>query len=249
MRHVRFDQLQLSAGRGPIFPGLEFATPWSVFDGVELAPGEGEEISGDWPCEQGYVALAGPLELRAGEMVGRSESSPCVFLAPVGCSHALINRSARTVRILHVRVEMDRWPIAEQQVRVACLEVGALQWRDSIHGGRGRIATRHLWEPAEFASSWTFVDHALLGPDSSVGYHYHDALEECFVVLAGQGAVTLAGQTLAVGPGSITFQGIRQAHGIYNPGPGELEFLRLAVARSGEKYTTVELGDDLAGSA
>ena len=54
------------------------------------------------------------------------------------------------------------------------------------------------------------------------------------------------GETFEVEPGSVTFQGIEQAHGIYNPGDESLAFLRIAIGVPGEEFTTIDLDDDLA---
>ncbi|MCH8112347.1 MAG: cupin domain-containing protein, partial [Proteobacteria bacterium] len=73
-----------------------------------------------------------------------------------------------------------------------------------------------------------------------MGYHYHDALEEWVVVLAGSGQMTIADHTFEVSAGSVTFQGIAEAHGIYNPNRDEeLDFLRIAVAVPGEAVTSI----------
>ena len=129
--------------------------------------------------------------------------------------------------------------------RAQAVDATRLTWRDAIHGGSGRMATRHLWRPEDFSSSWTFIDHAVLGEGGSVGYHYHDALEESFVVLSGRGWMTVGDETFEVEPGSVTFQGIGEGHGIYNPLAGDLAFLRLAVGVPGEEFTTIDLHDDL----
>ena len=52
--------------------------------------------------------------------------------------------------------------------------------------------------PEDFHSTWTFLDHAILSAGGSVGYHYHDALEECFVVLRGCGLMTIDDNTFEV---------------------------------------------------
>ena len=57
--------------------------------------------------------------------------------------------------------------------------------------------------------------------------------------------MTVDGETFEVGPGSVTFQGIRQGHGIYNPNSKPLDFVRIAVAMPGEEVTTIDLNDDL----
>ena len=140
---------------------------------------------------------------------------------------------------------MDVDAETEQGPKVGIFDEQALTWRDAIHGGCGQVATRHVLSPDDFRSDWTFLDHAILGAGGSVGYHYHDFLEESFVVLRGQGLMTIDDETFGVESGSVTWQGIGQGHGIYNPGPEKLEFVRIAVKQADEEYTTIDLHDDL----
>jgi mannose-6-phosphate isomerase-like protein (cupin superfamily) len=253
MRHVILDDLRPEADDTPIFADLEFATPWSRFTLSVLSPNGTLTVPGEGiPCEQGYVVLDGSVELRAGSsailpvFTARHDGARGVLLGPAGREHLLTNSGQTPARLLQVRVEMECLPVG-RSTSAGEIDTHSLQWRDAIHGGAGRIATRHIWGPDQFASSWTFMDHAVLGPESSVGYHYHDALEECFLILAGSGYMTIADRTFGVGSSSVTFQGIREGHGIYNPGPENLEFLRIAVAQPGEEYTTIDLHDDLSG--
>ena len=151
------------------------------------------------------------------------------------------------MNVLSVRVALDADAETQEgvQPKVGTFNEQALTWRNAIHGGCGQIATRHVLSLDDFYSDWTFLDHAILGAGGSVGYHYHDFLEESFVVLKGQGLMTIDDETFAVGPGSVTWQGIGQGHGIYNPGPEKLEFVRIAVKQAYEEYTTIDLHDDL----
>ena len=245
MKQVKLEELELEERRAPAFAGLEFETPWSLFDYVELAHSQIYQPAAERLSEDGYLVLEGSAELKA-ERFEAKVTGPGVILGPVGKKQALANIGEEKVRLLHVRVILEQFD-ENPGVRADSVDAAKLKWRDAIHGGTGRIATRHIWRPEDFASSWTFMDHALLGPGGSVGYHYHDALEECFVVLQGCGYMTIADETFAVKSGSVTFQGIREGHGIYNPGPKDLDFLRIAVAQPEEEYTTVDLHDDLSG--
>jgi mannose-6-phosphate isomerase-like protein (cupin superfamily) len=174
---------------------------------------------------------------------------PGYIVGPVGFDHELQNLTERVFGVFHVRVEMNEEQMGalaqDSFVRTGSFAQAELAWRDAIHGGCGQIATRHVLKPEDFHSSWTFLDHAVLSEGGSVGYHYHDALEESFVVLNGQGLMTIDDETFEVGPGSVTWQGIGAGHGIYNPSPEELEFVRIAVAQRDEEYTTIDLHDDL----
>ena len=204
-----------------------------------------------------------PLEVEA----------PGVVVTGVGGTHRLTNVGGGIARILALSVGLpptDRAtepetvtsaapgpPVSDSRSpvdgagtpaptpRAQAVDATRLTWRDAIHGGSGRMATLHLWRPEDFSSSWTFIDHAVLGEGGSVGYHYHDALEESFVVLSGCGWMTVGDETFEVGPGSVTFQGIGEGHGILNPLAEDLAFLRIAVGVPGEDFTTIDLCDDL----
>ena len=245
MKHVRLDELDQEGG--PVFAGLQRQTPWSAFDYWTLAPGGMRSVGGTGiPCEQGYVFTGGPVELTTQQRI-ESGAGPGFIIEPTGCAHELKNLTDIPVQVLRVRVAMDVTSDTQQgvQPKTGTFDEQALKWRDAIHGGCGQIATRHVLSPDDFYSDWTFLDHAILDAGGSVGYHYHDFLEESFVVLKGQGLMTIADETFAVGPGSVTWQGIGQGHGIYNLGPEKLEFVRIAVKQADEEYTTIDLHDDL----
>ena len=221
-------------------------TPTTAFDYVELAPGGVFSAPSAIPCEDGYVLLGGQVDVCPGDEPIASLQERAVLRcgAAAHASPSLGNPGEGTARLLFVRVATES--AGDVSAATDAADVALLTWREAIHGGAGRIATRHIWGPDDFASSWTFLDHAVLASHSSVGYHYHDALEEWFVVLAGSGQMTIADHTFEVSAGSVTFQGIGEAHGIYNPNPDEeLDFLRIAVAVPGKTVTSIDLHDDL----
>ena len=258
MKHVHIAELDRNGGA--VFAGRRFDTPWSVFDYWALEPGEVRKVAGEGEhCEQGYVLLGGPAELAVGSFRkgsgetrgsrGASGQGPGYMVGPVGYDHEIENLTERVFGVFHVKVAMGEQQMQsvarDTRVRNGSFDLDSLKWRDAIHGGCGRIATRHVLKPGDFHSTWTFLDHAILNAGGSVGYHYHDALEESFVVLSGEGLMTIDDETFEVGQGSVTWQGIGQGHGIYNPGPEQLEFVRIAVAQRDEEYTTIDLHDDL----
>ena len=184
---------------------------------------------------------------------GSTDQGPGYLVGSVGDDCELLNMSDLDLGVFHVKVAMSAeqmGAVKRDSFRDALVQAGAfvqteLKWRDAIHGGCGKIATRHVLKPEDFSSDWIYLDHAVLEVRSSVGYHYHDTLEESFVLLGGRGLMTTDDETFEVGEGSVTWQGIGQAHGIYNPGPEPLEFVRVAVLQRDEETTTIDLHDDL----
>ena len=269
LRHVHVDEL----GREgvPVFPAALRQTLWLAFDYCTLDPEETLSVAGRGiACEQGYVFVGGPVEMTVRQQRVESGGGAGFIVEPTGCDHVLKNLTNMFVHVLRVRVALFDYrrplqmlphrvgrgvdietrglkitPAPDALPEVGTFDVCKLTWRDAIHGGCGQIATRHVLSPDDFYSDWTFLDHAILSAGGSVGYHYHDFLEESFVVLKGQGLMTIDDETFVVGPGSVTWQGIGQGHGIYNPGPEKLEFVRIAVKQADEAYTTIDLHDDL----
>ncbi len=244
MNHVKLEDITpVGLGVG-VLPDVAFCTPWQRFDYAVINPGQVRTIpTGRDSVEWGCIVLEGQVEIEAGAAMG-SGVGPGFVIGPVSASCQVRNTGDRTANVLYVEVETDAGDDAKR-MREGAFNERLLTWRDAIHGGCGRIATRHVLRPEDFHSTWTFLDHAILGAGGSVGYHYHDALEECFVVLRGRGLMTIDDETFEVSPGSVTWQGIGQAHGIFNPGPDTLDFLRVAVAQRDEPYTTIDLHDDL----
>jgi len=245
-RPVHLGRLESTAAGTPVLAGTVFATGWRRLDYLVLAPGQALALRLREQVEEGYVVLGGTAALSAGG-AQVAVGGPAVLRCGAGREHGLANVGPQPLQLLHLQVALEQGAGGAPALLAETVDRSRLEWRPAIHGGVGRVATRHLWDPEDPGSCWTFADHAVLDARSSVGYHRHGALEECFVVLAGRGYMTIDGETYAAGPGDVTWQGIGQAHGLYNASDRELEFLRLAVRQAGERVTTVDLHDDLAG--
>lgn len=214
---------------------IDQQTPWTGLHLLNLADGQSVDVG-----EQEEVTL---ILLEGG---GCTAAGDCLT-APAALTstpaRAAFTASGPT-RLLNARVGLEQ--VGESTSKHDTFDAKKLTWRPSIHGGSGQIATRHLWRPEDFhGDSWVFVDHAILGSDSSLGHHYHGALEEVFIILAGTGWMTIGERTFDVGPGSVTFHPIGVGHGLYNSTHEGLDFVRLAVGIPGEIFTTIDLDSDL----
>ncbi|MBT5964804.1 MAG: cupin domain-containing protein [Gemmatimonadetes bacterium] len=237
--HTQLEQMPLSATT-ELLQEIDQQTPWTGLQLLNLADGQSVDVGEQE--EATLILLQGEGCTAAGDRL----------TAPAALTTAS-KSAAFTVkgptRLLCARVGLEQ--VGESQVGESAskhdtFDAKKLTWRPSIHGGSGQIATRHLWRPEDFhGDSWVFVDHAILGPDSSLGHHYHDALEEVFIILAGTGWMTIGERTFDVGPGSVTFHPIGIGHGLYNPTNEGLDFVRLAVGIPGETFTTIDLDSDL----
>ena len=236
----RLDDVALpTADPVALFPGTPRRTPWPQLDLIDLPPGAEHAARPAPDVECGYLLLRGSAAVEPGES-GSPEAleAPMALLCGVGAGHRLTAGPAGA-RLIAIGVSgadpgrgrFLREPFARDR----------LPWRDAIHGGGGSIATRHLWGPEDFASSWTFVDHAILSQGSSLGRHYHEHMDEVFVVLSGSGDMTIGDLTTRIGPGDATLQRHGEGHGLINPCEEDLDFVRVAVASPGEAFTTIDL--------
>ena len=245
MHHTRLHLLPGNTPAGtPVFPGLEMASAWHELQYLTLSSGARHPMAAPADCEVGYLLLEGSVDLASPDLEIQM-AGPAVVLCKVGWPHVLKHAGKTPARLVRLSAHLQGGTPTARALLCEPVDPAQLKWRPAIHGGTGQIATRHIWGPADFCSPWVFLDHAVLAPGSSLGYHYHDALEECFLILGGQGYLTLDDQTFAVEPGSVTWQGIGQHHGLYNPTAEPLNFLRVAIGIRGEQYTTVDLHNDL----
>lgn len=251
MHHLQLTDTTEQGKVQPLMGTAAFATPWDTLDYLHIAPqSEHRWNSGEQNTfEYGYLVLQGDIEVLTGN--DRVHAHAPAAVRTLDPNHSLLNSSNETAGVLAHKVTIQERSFSleegQRHTAVVAVDPGQLQWRPAIHGGVGRIATRHIWGPEDLSSTWTFLDHAILGPRSSVGYHHHEGLEESFIILEGTGYVTIEDSCFEVAPGSVTFQGIRQAHGIYNRADEELNFIRVAVAGEDGAFTTVDLHDDIEG--
>ena len=221
-----------------LFPGTPRETPWPQLDLIDLPAGAVHEARPAPDVECGYLLLRGTAAVDPGEGAPQAVEAPAALLCGVGADHRLTAgpRGARLIAIGVSGADPQRARfLSEPFTR------DRLPWRDAIHGGGGRIATRHLWGPEDFASSWTFLDHAVLSRGSSLGRHYHEHMDEVFVVLSGAGEMTIGDRTTRIGPGHVTLQRPGEGHGLLNPCEEHLDFVRVAVTEKGRAFTTIDL--------
>ncbi len=132
----------------------------------------------------------------------------------------------------------DRLPVGR-------LERTALAETPNLHGGKGAVFGRLVWEQEDFRSNFHYLGHCLLPPGASIGYHSHQGVEEVYVVIAGSGRVTVDDETREVGPWDSIPSKLGGSHGIFNHTQDDLELLGVAVCATKGQFDFTDLGDDL----
>ncbi len=185
--------------------------------------------------------------------------APC----KMGHSHGIYNPTNKPTQWMNIAVgsvrgRYDAEDLGDDRVGVVIdprpvfthmkLEAALLRPATALHGGKGTVRYRRALRPEMFRTNWGYVDHVVLTPDTSIGLHRHDGMEEFYYVMSGRGRVTVDKETAEVAAGDAVPFRLRETHGIYNHGGQDLELLIVGITLEKGKFDVTDLGNDLAGA-
>lgn len=85
------------------------------------------------------------------------------------------------------------------------------------------------------------VNWALLPSGNSFASHYHEDMQELFIVVRGTVETTVNDRTVALGPGDTIVVDPREVHRMVNRGSADAEYLAIGITREeGGKTVVVE---------
>lgn len=254
---------QVHGGAGPIlFKSLmerdNFETPWCFMHTAILLPGGGIGYHRHDHCEEIFVTIDNAAQFTHNGRTTEVTGGAAVPLRK-GESHAIYNHTDRETRWFNFNVtdpggtadstdhgdsRKDAPLESSDRLPIGRFDQSLMTWHQS-HEGKGKIGVRTVWESMDFQTNIGFLGHALLPPDTSVGYHRHDTIEECYIIMQGSGRMTVDDETQEVGPGDVIFNRLGGSHGIYNHTANNLEMFVVAVCMEKGKLDAVNHQDDL----
>lgn len=214
-----------------------------------LEAGESIGPRRSWPGREEAWIAADPGAASLGPDGSTARTGRGVLAGFSGSIHGLANPGATPIR--YIRVEMGddlagNPPEGEGGAGAAPewapLDQDRLQ-AEKAHGGMGEIRFRSLWEHDRFLTPWGFIHHVLVEPGTSVGYHRHHTVQECYLILAGTGVMKVDGAVFEAGPGACVPNRLGGAHGLAAPGE-PVEFINLGLYTAG-RFDATDLGDNL----
>lgn len=194
--------------------------------------------------EEMFVILDGDAQFTIN---GRTSTvaGPAAVPNRMGSSHAVYNPGDRPLQWLNINVGMtktyDNFDLGDPRVGVPLdpipqfismrFDRALLRPVAAMDAGQGTVMYRRALEPAVFSTPWTFVDHLMLPPGTSVGSGSKVGMSEVYYVIGGEGEMTVAGETAAIRAGDAVPVDLDQARSIRQSGSAPLELMVIGVAK------------------
>ena len=101
----------------------------------------------------------------------------------------------------------------------------------SIHDGKGRGKNALVFDAKDFDTPLKFIRYVEMEPGSSIGIHRHGENEEIYVVLSGNGVMTVNDESQSVKPGDVILNKPGWRHGLENTSQEPLKLFVFEVDR------------------
>ncbi|MEZ5404491.1 MAG: cupin domain-containing protein [Bryobacteraceae bacterium] len=131
--------------------------------------------------------------------------------------------------------------------RIAHMDSAKFRKAKSVHGGAGELHFTGMFDARTFSTNFIFLHRGVIPPGGGIGHHFHNHMEEMFVILDGEAQFTIDGRTsLLKGPAGAPCR-MGHSHAIYNPTDKPVQWMNIAVGTIKGKYDNTDLGDDRVG--
>src|SRR6187431_3507356 len=132
--------------------------------------------------------------------------------------------------------------------RIAHTDPAAYRTLSAVHGGAGSMSFTALLNRGALTPEFNFLHRGVIPADSGIGHHFHNVVEEMFVILDGEAQFTIDGRTASVkGPAGVLCR-TGHSHAIYNASTAPVQWMNLNVSLIAGVYDNFDLGDTRVGA-
>jgi mannose-6-phosphate isomerase-like protein (cupin superfamily) len=133
--------------------------------------------------------------------------------------------------------------------RIVHTDPATFRMSPAVHGGAGSMGFTALLNRGAVTPEFNFLHRGVIPPGAGIGHHFHNMVEEMFVILDGEAQFTIDGRTATVkGPAGVICRA-GHSHAIYNAGSTPVQWMNLNVSMVAGVYDAFDLGDTRAGAA
>jgi mannose-6-phosphate isomerase-like protein (cupin superfamily) len=195
-------------------------------------------------CEEMFVILDGKAEFTVDGRTSTIEG-PAGVPDRMGHAHAIYNPTDQPLQWLNINVGMnkvyDTFNLGDGRVGAPQdpvpqfvnfrLDRSLLRSVNAMDGGTGTVQYRRALGPTVFTTTWSWLDHLVVPPGSSVGANTKPDFAEVYYVVGGDGSITVGSETASIHSGDVVPVQLNESRAIQNTGSSPLEFLIVGVAR------------------
>jgi mannose-6-phosphate isomerase-like protein (cupin superfamily) len=118
----------------------------------------------------------------------------------------------------------------------------------AVHAGAGNMAFAGLLNRGAIGPHFNFLHRGEIPAGSSIGHHFHNTVEEMFVILNGEGQFTVNGRTARLqGPAAVVCR-MGDSHALLNTGRETLQWMNFQASATPGVGDAFDLGDDRVGA-
>ncbi|MEO8886567.1 MAG: cupin domain-containing protein [Mucilaginibacter sp.] len=131
--------------------------------------------------------------------------------------------------------------------RIVFNDVTKPRTQTGVHEGAGGMEFTQLFGAGQMTTPFLYLHAGLLNAKSSIGQHFHNTIEEMYVLLSGEAEFTVNGRTAVIKAPAMVPCRMGDSHGIYNYTNQNERWLNFGVSFAKGNNDAFNLGDDRVG--
>ena len=143
-------------------------------------------------------------------------------------------------------------PAAQQPslaARIVATDPSAYRPLKAVHAGAGNMAFASLLNRGAIGPHFNFLHRGEIPAGSGIGHHFHNTVDEMFVILNGEAQFTVNGRTARLeGPAAVVCR-MGDSHALLNTGTETLQWINFQASSMAGVTDAFDLGDDRVGAA